>query len=274
MLSDGDVITIGGNDVALQFRACIGFLPAEAKPAPAAQPVPVAAPAKGAAAAGETPDVAGFLNLKGMEAISIGRASDNRIVLDHPLVSRHHALIERMGTRYRIRDLKSSNGVFVNGKRIEREAWLKEGDEIRIGSMKLSLREDGIQQFGEEGLRLDVMRLNKWVSKDKNLLQDISLSILPQEFVALVGMSGSGKSTLMDAINGFRPATHGGVYVNNIDLYRNFDLFRNDMGYVPQKDIVHAGADGLQGARLCGAVADAGGHERGRSPPAHHGGLA
>jgi len=91
-----------------------------------------------------------------------------------------------MGTRYRIRDLKSSNGVFVNGRRIEREAWLKEGDEIRIGSMKLSLREDGIQQFGEEGLRLDVLRLNKWVSKDKNLLQDISLSILPQKFVALV----------------------------------------------------------------------------------------
>jgi len=227
-LADGDVIVIGGQ-VSLQFRACIGFLPAE----------PLAAkPALAKAAAGES--IAGLLNLKGMESISIGRSSENRIILDHPQVSRHHALIERMGTRYRIRDLKSSNGVFVNGKRIEREAWLKEGDEIRIGSRKLVLREDGIQQFGEEGLRLDVMRLHKWVSKEKNLLQDISLSILPQEFVALVGMSGSGKSTLMDAINGFRPATHGAVYVNGVDLYRNFDLFRNDMGYVPQKDIVHA----------------------------------
>jgi len=38
-------------------------------------------------------------------------------------------------------------------------------------------------------------------------------------------MSGSGKSTLLDAVNGFRPATHGVVYVNGIDLYRNFDLF-------------------------------------------------
>ncbi len=226
-LADGDVITIGGKEVSLQFRASIGFLPVE----PAVKPAP-------AKAAGES--IAGFLNLKGMESISIGRSSDNRIVLDHPQVSRHHALIERMGTRYRIRDLKSSNGVFVNGKRIEREAWLKEGDDIRIGQGKLVLREDGIQQFGEEGLRLDVMRLHKWVSKDKNLLQDISLSILPQEFVALVGMSGSGKSTLMDAINGFRPATHGAVYINGVDLYRNFDLFRSDMGYVPQRDIVHA----------------------------------
>ena len=83
------------------------------------------------------------------------------------------------------------------------------------------------------------MHLNKWVSPDINLLQDISLCIRPQEFVALVGMSGAGKSTLMDAINGFRPATHGHVSVNGVDLYGNFDLFRNDMGYVPQKDIVH-----------------------------------
>jgi len=224
-LADGDIITIGGQEVSLQYRASIGLMAAEA-PARRAAPVSATGPMS-------------FLNLKGMESIAIGRASDNRIVLDHPQVSRHHALIERMGTRYRIRDLKSSNGVFLNGKRVEREAWLKEGDEIRIGPIKLVLREDGIQQFSEEGLRLDAMRLQKWVTKDKNLLQDISLSILPQEFVALVGMSGSGKSTLMDAINGFRPATHGTVLVNGINLYQNFDLFRNEMGYVPQKDIVH-----------------------------------
>jgi ABC-type multidrug transport system ATPase subunit/pSer/pThr/pTyr-binding forkhead associated (FHA) protein len=218
VLSDGDVITIGGRELSLQFRDSLGFVSVGGK---VAAPKPMA------------------VNLKGRDTISIGRAGDNQIVLDHPQVSRHHALIERRGARYRLRDLKSSNGVFVNGKRIEKEAWLNEGDEIRIGSVKLILREDGIQQFTEEGLRLDVLRLNKWVTKDKNLLQDISLCLYPQEFVALVGMSGSGKSTLMDAINGFRPATHGRVAVNGVDLYSNFDLYRNDTGYVPQKDIVH-----------------------------------
>jgi len=44
----------------------------------------------------------------------------------------------------------------------------------------------------------------------------------------------------MNAMNGFWPATNGAVLVNDIDLYRNFDLFRNELGYVPQKDIVHA----------------------------------
>ncbi|MBC8254794.1 MAG: FHA domain-containing protein, partial [Ardenticatenia bacterium] len=227
-MADGEVLLVGGKSgVSLQFRANVGFLLAE--PAPKVKVEPASKQTRMAS-----------LNLKGMDSIAIGRASDNRIVLDHPDVSRRHALIERLGTRYRIRDLKSSNGVFVNSTRIDEEAWLKEGDEIRIGRSRLILSEDGIQQFDEEGLRLDVLRLHKWVSKDKNLLQDISLSILPQEFIALVGMSGSGKSTLMDAINGFRPATHGAVNVNNVDLYRNFDMFRNDMGYVPQKDIVHA----------------------------------
>ncbi|MGQ9555505.1 MAG: FHA domain-containing protein [Anaerolineae bacterium] len=216
--SEGDVIYIGGPSVALQFRNNVGFVSVAAE---VAKPKPLA------------------IDLKGRERVTIGRARDNDITLDHPAVSRHHALIERMGTRYRIRDLKSSNGVFLDGKRVQREAWLKEGAELRIGDVRLILSEDGIQQFSGEGLRLDVMRLHKWVCKDKNLLQDISLSIYPQEFVALVGMSGSGKSTLMDAINGFRPATHGAVSVNGVDLYRNFDLFRNDMGYVPQKDIVH-----------------------------------
>lgn len=173
------------------------------------------------------------------DAITVGRAPDNTIVVNHPQVSRYHALIERMGARYRIKDLKSTNGVFVNGKRIEREAWLKEGDQIFVGAVRLRLAPQGIHRVADEGVRLDAMRLHKWVSKSKNLLQDISLSIQPHEFVAIVGLSGAGKSMLLDALNASRPATHGTVLVNGINLYQNFDMFRSDVGYVPQKDIVH-----------------------------------
>jgi ABC transport system ATP-binding/permease protein len=173
------------------------------------------------------------------ESITVGRAPDNTITFDHPLVSRYHAMIERLGTRRRIKDLKSTNGVFVNGKRIDGEAWLTDGDEVHIGPLKLRLAAGQVHQFADEGVRLDVVRINKWVTKELNLLRDLSLSIQPLEFVALVGLSGAGKSTLMDAINGFRPGTHGTVYANGTNLYENFDMFRNDMGYVPQKDIVH-----------------------------------
>lgn len=230
-LRDGESVAIG-QEVVLQVRLHPGFMPVGA---PAVSAVPGALARPGAPA----PTATRVLSMQTEEAITIGRAPDNAITLDHPQVSRYHALIERLGTRRRIKDLKSANGVFVNGQRIEREAWLNEGDEVRIGAIKLRLAADQVHQMAEEGVRLDVVRINKWVTKNKNLLQDISLSIQSQEFVALVGMSGSGKSTLMDAINGFRPATHGTVLANGANLYQNFDMFRNDMGYVPQKDIVH-----------------------------------
>ncbi|HSR34594.1 MAG TPA: ATP-binding cassette domain-containing protein, partial [Anaerolineae bacterium] len=88
-------------------------------------------------------------------------------------------------------------------------------------------------------LRLDALHLNQFVGKGINLLQDISLAILPREFVALVGVSGAGKSTLMNALAGFWPASDGIVLVNGTDLYRRFDAFRTDLGYVPQDDIIH-----------------------------------
>jgi ABC-type multidrug transport system ATPase subunit/pSer/pThr/pTyr-binding forkhead associated (FHA) protein len=215
-LTDGDVLYIG-RDLALEFRAHMGFQPVLAR---------------------TTRPVTQRLQLTS-DTVTLGRAQDNAMVLDHPQVSRYHAVVERLGMRQRITDLKSSNGVFVNGEPIEKQAWLKEGDEIRIGPYTLRIGENVLQRMAEEGLRIDAMRLQKWVTKDLNLLEDISLSIHPQEFVALVGLSGAGKSTLMDALNGFRPATHGGVLVNNINLYDKFDMFRNDMGYVPQQDIVH-----------------------------------
>src|SRR5262249_13595836 len=47
------------------------------------------------------------------------------------------------------------------------------------------------------------------------------------------------KSTLMDCLNGRRRATGGRVLANGEDFYRHFDSFRQSLGYVPQRDIVH-----------------------------------
>ncbi len=73
------------------------------------------------------------MNLMSREKVTIGRALENDVVLKHPLVSRYHGVIERMGKRYRIQDLHSTNGIFVNEKRIDREYFLKDWDQIRIG---------------------------------------------------------------------------------------------------------------------------------------------
>lgn len=71
--------------------------------------------------------------------ISIGRNSDNDIVLDNRGVSRKHAMIEINPANSVIIDNESLNGTFVNNRRIEEEI-LHEGDTISIGKYSLVFR--------------------------------------------------------------------------------------------------------------------------------------
>lgn len=74
---------------------------------------------------------------------SIGRAGDSSILLDQDnLTSRHHALLKREGNRYLLFDLRSANGVFVNGQKImvESEYELLDGDHISIGNYEMIFR--------------------------------------------------------------------------------------------------------------------------------------
>jgi pSer/pThr/pTyr-binding forkhead associated (FHA) protein len=70
-------------------------------------------------------------------AVSIGREAGNVIQLEDNEVSRRHAEIRQVGETHVIGDLKSSNGSFVNGRRIERTE-LHHGDQILIGRTLLS----------------------------------------------------------------------------------------------------------------------------------------
>ena len=173
--------------------------------------------------------------------IQVGRDPSNDVVLSSPNVSRFHAQVERVGQRYRVADLRSSNGTFVNGERVDGAAWLKPDDSIRIGQYRFVMGKDQLAHYDDSnGLNVDVIRLNKWVRKDLNILQDISVAFKPREFIVVVGQSGGGKSTFVDAVAGYRPATPPSrVLVNDIDIYTHFDAIRNEIGFVPQKDIIH-----------------------------------
>jgi ABC-type multidrug transport system ATPase subunit/pSer/pThr/pTyr-binding forkhead associated (FHA) protein len=174
--------------------------------------------------------------------MTIGRDADNKIFLPAPTVSRFHAEVEKVGQRFRVRDLRSSNGTFVNGQRVDGETWVHPGDSIQIGPYRFVVDENEFSSTDQtgQGMLVEVLGLNKWVNKKLNILQDISLVFKPREFIVVVGQSGGGKSTLVDAISGYRPATHGKVIVNNtVDVYKEFDAIRSTIGYVPQKDIIH-----------------------------------
>ena len=171
--------------------------------------------------------------------VTIGRVAGNTVVLPHPQVSAHHARLMREGGSYRIFDQNSTNHVYVNAQLVT-NALLKMGDEIRIGPYKLIFESTQLTQYDESNyIRIDALNLKKYGNNHVTLLNNISLSIAPRKFVAVVGGSGAGKSMLLNALSGLRPAHEGKVLYNGQDYYRNLAAFNTQLGYVPQDDIVH-----------------------------------
>jgi pSer/pThr/pTyr-binding forkhead associated (FHA) protein len=93
----------------------------------------------------------------------IGRSESLPIQILDDLVSRKHVQIhfEQDKQRYYALDMKSKHGVFVNGKRINNEISLAEGDQIRIGDTTLLFtvkdfpdRESALSHFKKAGERI------------------------------------------------------------------------------------------------------------------------
>jgi len=70
--------------------------------------------------------------------ITIGRATSATLVIPDAQVSRLHARIDRMYGTLAIRDLDSRNGTLVNGRPIEGPVALRDGDEIDIGTARIT----------------------------------------------------------------------------------------------------------------------------------------
>ena len=82
--------------------------------------------------------VGGRSELLGSEGATLGRSRDADIVLDDPNVSRKHAEVRPSGGSWIVRDLGSTNGVKVNGRRVDpdRPQSLKRGDVIELGTSR------------------------------------------------------------------------------------------------------------------------------------------
>jgi hypothetical protein len=73
--------------------------------------------------------------------IKLGRDKANDIVLEDKLVSRRHAVIQKIGEEYFLEDLGSTNGTLVNGKRVPPRSYVRLAltDTMVIGRTELSL---------------------------------------------------------------------------------------------------------------------------------------
>lgn len=239
-LQDGMILQLGKDATKAVF---ITFHASTDKETPAPRPV-------GRETIIEKPtSTTGYVHLRGVTPSGqkrqvIGRGKEADIQLKSPVISREHASIQPGTSEWTLTDLGSKNGTFLNGKRIHSAERLKAGDVIQIGPFRLEYEGNGrLKQYAaSRGLRIDGKGLT-WIagkgSNQKKILNDISISCYPQEFIALVGGSGAGKSTLMKVLSGLIPPK-GKVLVEGDNLYENYDAYRTMIGYVPQDDILHS----------------------------------
>jgi ABC-type multidrug transport system ATPase subunit len=172
--------------------------------------------------------------------LRVGRAPDNDLVLDDPLVSRYHAELRKGHSGgFELADLGSQNGTFVNGGRIAMQP-LTGSDRIGIGHSTFRLSGSGLEQLSDDGaITVAAQGLVVTVAGGKVLLDRVSFAMPEKCLVGVIGPSGAGKSTLLGAMTGTRPADAGTVVYDNRDLYESYAELRYRIGLVPQENILH-----------------------------------
>jgi ABC-type multidrug transport system ATPase subunit/pSer/pThr/pTyr-binding forkhead associated (FHA) protein/ABC-type multidrug transport system permease subunit len=176
------------------------------------------------------------------ETVVLGRDPKCEQPLDDPLVSWHHAKITKSAGKVFIEDTSSLNGTFLDGVRLTGKVEVKTGAVVELGKFTFRMLEGGQLERREYhgNVSIEAAGISVNAPNGTRLLDPISFTIYPSEMVALMGPAGAGKTTLLKARNGYTPPASGNVLFNNADLYKSYDLFRLQMGYVPQDDIVHA----------------------------------
>ncbi|MBW0012459.1 FHA domain-containing protein [Mycobacterium sp.] len=174
-------------------------------------------------------------------SVTIGRSTDNDIVIQDVLASRHHAFLNHTPLGTEIRDAHSVNGTFVNGVRVG-SAILTEGDVVTIGNVDLVFTRDTLVRRTEAATRTGGLEVNAVcyeVDHGKQLLDHISLTARPGTLTAIIGGSGAGKTTLSRLIAGYTSPTSGSVTFEGHNIHTEYASMRSRIGMVPQDDVVH-----------------------------------
>ena len=205
---------------------------------------PQAAPSSASANSGAFPSSRHTLkSFRITSSGTIGRAPDNTLVLDDPLISKHHARIDVSASGMVVTDLGSTNGIYVAGQRVS-QVQVTQPVLLGMGSTFIALSPDGlceVQVVGGTSGELVGKDLTFRVNNGNlTLLDGISFSLPGNELLAVVGPSGAGKSTLLKALTGEQKAQEGQVLFNGLDVYEHYPVMRNKIGVVPQSDVIHS----------------------------------
>lgn len=187
--------------------------------------------------------------------VFVGRAAgQGDICIPSVQISRQHGVFVRIDGSWVYQDLNSKNGTFINRAVVKGPVVLNEKDIIQIVNIKIIYtRGMLIYNLPNSGCELRIDDISKVVKCPKTdpsykqnnhmkcILDRVSVTIEPSEFVAVLGGSGAGKTTFLNCINGYEEATSGAVYMDGINLYTHKDQLKKQIGYVPQEDLLRNG---------------------------------
>jgi hypothetical protein len=153
----------------------------------------------------------------------VGRASDVHLLLEDQFASRHHGEIHRAEGAYRVVDLQSKNGVFVNGQRLESgaTAWLSDGSEVQFASTRFrfydpsaTVTAPSLHAVREPGLRIDQSTRQVYVD---GVMLDPPLSVKQFDLLWFL-FQNRGRVVSKDEIaQAVWPEAQGDIYDANID---------------------------------------------------------
>jgi two-component system, NtrC family, response regulator AtoC len=144
----------------------------------------------------------------------IGRTAEAGIRLDHPSVSRRHAMLVLDGERMRLDDLGGSNGTFLNGQRLapRSQTWLSTGALVEVGSVLLVVKDAARSAPPRSPPSPDLVLADPKMTEVYQQLEMVAKSSLS---VILLGETGSGKELCATRVHQLSPrAAHPFLKVN------------------------------------------------------------
>ncbi len=133
------------------------------------------------------------------ERMTLGRRPYNDIVVDNLAVSGEHAALQAIGNEYYIEDLNSTNGTFINGKKIKRQI-LHAGDAIEIGKYTIKYANDVVDPktaASTDGKDSDDVRDNLPNTEKLNLFEQTRFAEI---YVAIKILSGTSTGKEMPLV--------------------------------------------------------------------------
>ncbi len=190
-----------------------------------------------------------------VDSLTIGRSAGCDVVIEHPSVSRSHAQIVRDHRTFKMRDLNSSNGLYVNGEKRD-EVILDSGVTVKLGYATIIFKNG----FTEEHLTIagtsfklpnrhpvvfvpGIMGSELWLGKER-IWPNLKLLFKEPEFLKYPGIPGIEPRGILQEV----------VVVPNLIKLEQYsqlgDYLVEDLGYTRGKDFFEFAYDWRQDIRL------------------------